>query len=205
MGGVGVFAAFCGISHSVRLDVSAHFSALDDEEFFVVEGSRWRGRRESDSQVFCHTNAKQRRERRLRQFLRHERLSVAMALAAAQHHSAPKSAGPETYEALRGQNTAKAGRRPGVLKDPEPQGRAGTDGYVAAPVPLLVVASLAGGDEVDATTVSFLLRKALALKEEEEEKGEEACVGGEGEEGGAREGDAGAQTPCQARRVAQRG
>ena len=36
------------------MDVSAHFSALDDEEFFVVEGSGWRGRRESDSQVFCH-------------------------------------------------------------------------------------------------------------------------------------------------------
>ena len=43
-------------SHSVRLDVSAHFSALDDEKFFVVEGSGWRGRRESDSQVFCHSN-----------------------------------------------------------------------------------------------------------------------------------------------------
>ena len=51
---------FCRIlrhfSHSVRMDVSAHFSALDDEEFFVVEGSGWRGRRESDSQVFCHSN-----------------------------------------------------------------------------------------------------------------------------------------------------
>ena len=32
------------------------FSAPDDEEFFVVEGSRWRGRWESDSQVFCHPN-----------------------------------------------------------------------------------------------------------------------------------------------------
>ena len=37
-------------SHSVCMDVSAHFS------FFVVEGSGWRGRRESDSQVFCHPN-----------------------------------------------------------------------------------------------------------------------------------------------------
>ena len=41
---------FCCIlrhfSHSVRMDVSAHFSALDDEEFFVVEGSGWRGRQE---------------------------------------------------------------------------------------------------------------------------------------------------------------
>ena len=51
---------FCSISlqfsHSVRLDVSAHFSALGGEEFFVVEGSEWRGRRESDSQALCHTN-----------------------------------------------------------------------------------------------------------------------------------------------------
>ena len=38
--------------------------------------------------------------------------------------------------------------------EPEPQGGAATVGYVAAPVPLLVVASLTGGDEVDATTVS---------------------------------------------------
>ena len=38
------------------MDVSAQFSALDDEEFFVVEGLGWRGRWESDSQVFCHLN-----------------------------------------------------------------------------------------------------------------------------------------------------
>ena len=38
--------------------------------------------------------AKRRRERRLRAAWRHEQLSVKMALAAAQHHSAPKSAGP---------------------------------------------------------------------------------------------------------------
>ena len=39
------------------MDVSAHFSALDGEEFFVVEGSGWQGRRESDSQVFYRTNS----------------------------------------------------------------------------------------------------------------------------------------------------
>ena len=53
--------SFCRIlrhfSHSVRMDVSAHFSALDGEEFFVVEGSGWRARRESDSQMFCHANS----------------------------------------------------------------------------------------------------------------------------------------------------
>ena len=73
-------------------------------------------------------------------------------------------------EALRGQNTAKAGRRPGVLTEPESQGGAVTVGYVAAPGPLLVVASLAGGDEVDATTVSYLLKAALVKKKEEEER-----------------------------------
>ena len=116
--------------------------------------------------------AKRPQERRLRQFLRRERLSVAMALATAQHHSAPKSAVPETYESLRGQNTAKAGRRPGVLKDPEPQVGAVMAGWVAASGPLLVVASLAGGDVVDATTVSYLLKAALKKKKEEEEEKE---------------------------------
>ena len=52
--------------------------------------------------------AKRRRERRLRAAWRHERLGVRMALAAAQHHSAPKCAGPETQEASRGQTTARA-------------------------------------------------------------------------------------------------
>ena len=36
------------------------------------------------------TAAARRRQRRLRQFLRHERLSVDMALAEMQHHSAPR-------------------------------------------------------------------------------------------------------------------
>ena len=40
----------------------------------------------------------------------------------------------------------------------------------AGEAPLLVVASLAGGDEVDATTVSFLLRENLKLQKEEEEE-----------------------------------
>ena len=34
--------------------------------------------------------AKRRRERRLRQFFRHERLTVAMLLAESQHHAAPR-------------------------------------------------------------------------------------------------------------------
>ena len=53
-----------------------------------------------------------------------------------------------------------------------PQGAAATGGYVAAGAPLLVVASLAGRDDVDGTTVSFLLAENLKLqkKVEEEEK-----------------------------------
>ena len=48
-------AAFFGLRPHGR---ECPFSALDDEEFFVVvEGSGWRRRRESDSQVFCHLSS----------------------------------------------------------------------------------------------------------------------------------------------------
>ena len=51
--------------------------------------------------------AKRRRERRLRAAWKHEQLSVAMALAAATHHSAPRSE-------CRVPNDAIRGRRPPV-------------------------------------------------------------------------------------------
>ena len=68
------------------------------------------------------SSARRRRERRLRSWLRHERMTVAMELAAATHHSSPKGGWPGvTHDALRGQTTASSGgRRPGVLKEPEP-------------------------------------------------------------------------------------
>ena len=52
------FGAFCAIFRTPPKGVESRgariFRALDDEEFFVVEGSLgWRGRRESDSQVTC--------------------------------------------------------------------------------------------------------------------------------------------------------
>ena len=112
--------------------------------------------------------AKRRRQRRLRSWWRHEQQSVRMALNAAAHHSAEKVAAGEKNSGLRAQMSFSAAR-PGVLKDPAPQG-AVTVGYVAAPGPLLVVASLAGGDEVDATTVSYLLKAALVKKKEEDER-----------------------------------
>ena len=38
------------------MDVSAHFSALDDEEFFVVDGSGWRVAGSLTPQVTCLLN-----------------------------------------------------------------------------------------------------------------------------------------------------
>ena len=62
--------------------------------------------------------ARRRRERQLRSWLRHERMTVRMELAAALHHSA----GPETNDAVRSQKTVSSrGVRPGVLQDPAPQ------------------------------------------------------------------------------------
>ena len=53
-------------------------------------------------------SARRRRERQLRSFLRHEWMTVRMELAAALHHSAFKSAGPETNDALRSQKTVNS-------------------------------------------------------------------------------------------------
>ena len=87
--------------------------------------------------------ARRRRDRRLRAAWHHEQLSVKMAVAAALHHSAQRGAGPATYSAPRRQTTATEGEvrepnnaprsqkpplpgeHPGVLKEPEVQGRIG--------------------------------------------------------------------------------
>ena len=114
-----------------------------------------------------HTGAaRRRRERRLRQFLRQERLSVAMALAESNHHSAPR--GTEDGQGL-GEWSARRTTSQGYWTPPLPQ-TAATVGYVAAPGPLLVVPSLAGGDSVDGTALRFLLKQTLALQKEEEEE-----------------------------------
>ena len=52
--------------------------------------------------------ARRRRERRLRSWLRHERMIVRMELAAALHHPSFRGAGPETYDAPRSQMTANS-------------------------------------------------------------------------------------------------
>ena len=114
--------------------------------------------------------AKRRRQRRLRSWWRHEQQSVRMALNAAAHHSAEKVAAGEKNSGLRAQTSFSA-VRPGVLKDPAPQG-AVTVGYVAAPGPLLCTPLLAdtAADTVDARTVKYLLHAALKEKKEEEKE-----------------------------------
>ena len=64
--------------------------------------------------------AMRRRERRLRSWAKHERMTVAMALAENLHHSRQKVGGDE-HDGLRAQKTARVtGARPGVLTEPEP-------------------------------------------------------------------------------------
>ena len=57
-------------------------------------------------------SALRRRQRRLRQWLRHERMTVAMALAEASHHAAPRRLKPASAitvnDAPRGQENADA-------------------------------------------------------------------------------------------------
>ena len=108
--------------------------------------------------------------RRPRAARRHEQLSIAMAVAAVSHHSAPRSERPGKKKALRGQKTAtEGGHRSGVLTEPEPHGRgASTDGYVAAPVPSLAVPLLAcaAGEVVDSSSLQYLTAAALRQREE---------------------------------------
>ena len=118
--------------------------------------------------------AKRRRQRRLRSWLRHEQQTVAAVLATVSHHSFQKvdtaldglralrtvtstreGVEHEKHVGLRAQKPPLPGERPGCLVDPGPQRSDRTVRHSAGEAPLLVVASLAGGDEVDATTVLF--------------------------------------------------
>ena len=145
--------------------------------------------------------AQRRRERRLRSWLKHERLTVAMELAAALHHS--RDGGPGSHNALRGQKAASSGREgevrepydalrgqkrppPGTRPAPlaevaQPQWGAVTVGYVAATV---TSSRTAGPGAVVtpsyASTLAFLVgramedaRKAEEAKAKEKEKAEE--------------------------------
>ena len=130
-----------------------------------------------------------RRQRRLRSWLRHERQTVAMELAAALHHSrdvgpgthaglraqkaasSREEAGVETHHALRGLKTLPPGMRPEQLPEaPGPQRCDRTVRGTSVGAPLLAVQSLRGFDGVDNTAAKFLLQQALKLKKEEEEE-----------------------------------
>ena len=116
--------------------------------------------------------AKRRRERRLRSWWRHERMTVTAELAVALHHS--RGVGPAVpHEALRGQTPASSmGRRPGVLKEPVPPVVVEHAACPCSGAPLLVVPSLAAAesDGVDGTTLKYLLKLALKEQEKEHEK-----------------------------------
>ena len=119
------------------------------------------------------------RQRRLRSWLRHERMTVAMTLAEMTHHTAPR--GPtmarvgegvehEQHDGLRAQKPPLPGVRPGSLFDPGPQRSDRTVRHSAGDTPLLVVPALHGNDGVDGTTLRFLLEQNLSLKKKQEER-----------------------------------
>ena len=119
---------------------------------------------------------RRRRERRLRSWLRHERMTVRMELAAALHHSA----GPVTNDAVRSQKTVSSrGVRPGVLQDPAPQL---VSEHAACPcssgVPSLSLPVLAdrAAEAVDSSSLRFLTASALEARREEEEEQEQEKV-----------------------------
>ena len=137
--------------------------------------------------------AKRRRERRLRSAWRHEQPSVAMALAAASHHSAQQDAAPRGLDTgtrareveeqvahfgLRAQTAPPPGTRPGILADPGPQRSDRTVRHSAgAGLPTLALPSLAGSaaEAVDTSALTFLLGQNLErqkMKDEEEKRKE---------------------------------
>ena len=114
--------------------------------------------------------ARRRRERRHRVYLRHARMSVAMPLAEATHHSAPmrlKTArdveeveAHEQYNAPRRQEQPPPGERPAPLSEIAGPQAAVTVGYVAAEAPSLVVAPVAEHDGLDDAAVQYLLQQS---------------------------------------------
>ena len=131
-------------------------------------------------------SARRRRERRQRSWLRHEQLSVKMALSADLHHS--RGVGPELHEAPRGPKTDRAveeevrevndalegqkrpppGERPAPLPEVAGPQAAVTVGCVAAETPSLVVAPVAEHDGLDDATIQYLLQQSLLARAEEE-------------------------------------
>ena len=70
--------------------------------------------------VDCGGAARRRRQRRLRQFLRHERLGVAMALADSPHHIAQRQKTARASEGGGGARDELHGRAPDDATSPPP-------------------------------------------------------------------------------------
>ena len=105
--------------------------------------------------------AARRRERRLRSWAKHERLSIAMALAEKLHHSVQKVV--EQHAVPREQKTASASegeeyRKNALYEAPRGQKTPlpGTRTVSTAPVPQVVLTDLGGEVVHDATLVAFL-------------------------------------------------
>ena len=114
--------------------------------------------------------AKRRRERRLRSWLRHERMTVAAELSAALHHS--RDGEQVSRVGLRAQKTDSSwgGRRPGVPKDPGPPQLGVERAACPRSTGLPPLPDLCGGEVHDATLVKFLLRQTLLQRKKEEEE-----------------------------------
>ena len=130
--GLAVVTRFFGLLFGVESR-----GALGGQQLLVVEGREWRGRRESESQVFCHPNSVhlcRGMDRHIvvtsRQNHHHHHQSVSakrsrtccllwtsrdMAPTAAAHHSAEKVAAGETNSGPRAQTTVSAVSRPAAL------------------------------------------------------------------------------------------
>ena len=124
-------------------------------------------------------SARRRRMRRLRQWQRHERMTVAMALAEATHHAAPRRQTPvsaireevehATHSGPRAQKTPPPGERPGILAEPGPErSDRSLRRSAGESLPTLALSSLAGsaGEEMDVFTLSFLTRSILKMRRE---------------------------------------
>ena len=125
--------------------------------------------------------AQRRRERRLRSWLRHERQTVAMVLAEACHHSSGSFAPTLKERRMAGQDADEALRdrgRPGqlgcTLTSSWSRGcRGGSRRLRARAMVVLLAPSLphfAGGDTLDALTLSFLVQQAVLAQEKEKEE-----------------------------------
>ena len=123
------------------------------------------------------TAAARRRQRRLRSWLRHERMTVAMTLAEKLHHTSRgqkfarvgEEVVHDAHDAPREPKTPPPGVRPGSLAEPGPQRSDRTVRRSSGDsLPTLALPSLA----VDSSALRFLTASALEAKRklEEEEK-----------------------------------